>query len=441
LTTLVFDCTNGLYNIGSQKKFRLNRAVSPGKLQPALEFPMPTRPLFPLLILAFLFCACQPALAPSRTPTAAILLPSATPLPPTETPSPIPLTATPRPTETATPPPPDVPLYQLAYLGESDGLYRVNSDGSGQATILEPAFLGEFRGLDWSEAFALAGEQVNSENIVIPTIFTVRSDGSGLTKLFTPPPPSADTGWRINYITEIHWSVDGKWLVFAAFGSHDNSGDGGASNLHRINARGTGFETFPQYVVAGDAAWSPLGHLVAYTDGTGPDIFGIRVTNFDSHKTLTLKSIPLTAGDGCGQSAWSPDGARLSFMCAVNKEVALYVVNADDSAPLKLATGIRDYRQWSAWSPDGAWIAYTDGQDLWRIRSDGSDKQVIQPGKGGGPMFWSPDGTRLAFYKTGDLYVIFADGRYLQKIASGLAWADYNLAGDTVFTWISKNLP
>jgi WD40 repeat protein len=399
---------------------------------------MPTRPLFPLLILAFLFCACQPVPAPTNTPTATFP-PSATPLPPTETPTALPPTATPLPTATVTPPPPDVPIYQLAYLDESSGLHLVNSDGFGETVLFEPAFPMGFHGLSWSakaRLFALTGWEVDSSNIVTPTIFTLRLDGSGLIKLFTPPPASAATyGWRIDEMTEIHWSADGKWLVFASLRGQGSGAGGYAPELHRISAKGAGFETFPQHPIAGDAAWSPLGHIVAYTDGIGPDIFGIRVTNFDSHKTLTLKSIPLTAGDGCGQSAWSPDGTRLSFMCAVNKEVALYVVNADDSAPLKLATGIRDYRQQSAWSPDGNWIAYTNGDTLFRIHPDGSGQEFLA--QCNGPMLWSPDGTRLAFYQAGDLFVVFVDGRYLQKIASGLDGQH----GDTMFTWISEKLP
>jgi hypothetical protein len=392
---------------------------------------MPTRPLFPLLILAFLFCACQSVPAPTNIPTA-IFPPSATPLPPTETSTALPPTATPRPTATVTPPPPDVPIYQLAYLDESSGLHLVNSDGFGETVLFEPTSGVKFNILDWSPAaglFALSGYQVDAENRIIHTLFTLRLDGSGLSKVFLAA--------KGDNIFEFHWLADGKGLVFSSAQCLDG-GEGACVQipvLHRVRVQDGADEVFQKAYVMGDLSAAPYGQVVAYSTIIGRDIFGIKVMDLDSRKSTVIQSIPFSAGDGCGKSAWSPDGARLSFMCEVNKEVALYVVNADDSAPLKLVTGIQNYRQWSAWSPDGAWIAYTDGKDLWRIHPDGSDRQLIHLDKGGGgPMLWSPDGTRLAFNQAGDLFVVFVDGRYLQKIASGLT-------GDAVFTWISEKLP
>ena len=82
---------------------------------------------------------------------------------------------------------------------------------------------------------------------------------------------------------------------------------------------------------------------------------------------------------------------------------------------------------WDAtWSPDGHEVAYIDGEDLYRARSDGSEvrKLVHLPGLGWRPR-WSPDGRliRLTIYdpKTGfrSLWELGADGSNLHPMLPG----------------------
>jgi eukaryotic-like serine/threonine-protein kinase len=82
---------------------------------------------------------------------------------------------------------------------------------------------------------------------------------------------------------------------------------------------------------------------------------------------------------------------------------------------------------WDAtWSPDGHEVAYIDGEDLYRARSDGFEvrKLVHLPGLGWRPR-WSPDGRliRLTIYdpKTGfrSLWELGADGANLHPMLPG----------------------
>ena len=48
-----------------------------------------------------------------------------------------------------------------------------------------------------------------------------------------------------------------------------------------------------------------------------------------------------------------------------------------------------------AWSPDGEWLALTYGDDLYRIRVDGSDEQRLV--EDAAHPAWSPDGEWIAY--------------------------------------------
>jgi tricorn protease len=95
--------------------------------------------------------------------------------------------------------------------------------------------------------------------------------------------------------------------------------------------------------------------------------------------------------------AFSPDGNRIAFFTEDNYVYSVTVANTDGTAPHaicsidfpnktifgRLAWGKQDY------------IAFVDDTTLYVIRSDGSDKRIVQ--QGAHSPSWSPNGSTLAF--------------------------------------------
>jgi Tol biopolymer transport system component len=171
---------------------------------------------------------------------------------------------------------------------------------------------------------------------------------------------------------------------------------------------------------------------------------------------------------------WSPTADQLAF---IEGDHAVVVdATGEHRVELPDATSV-------AWSPDGAWLAYvqletlapaTGGQppkrraSLWRVRSDGTDAQLVLDAGSPSPEFlvlagWSPDGGHILFWTDlGSSASGMAGGAPLQAIpASGgarvtivptmlaypdfLAWAPNGsqlalVQGGRRTTWVSTSL-
>jgi WD40-like Beta Propeller Repeat len=116
--------------------------------------------------------------------------------------------------------------------------------------------------------------------------------------------------------------------------------------------------------------------------------------------------------------AWSPDGSRLAYACAVLRggdEVGrIYTIRPDGTGRRLLRTGTAS-AYWPTWSPDGKRIAFstepaplvpTRGTNtgnprrwvhsaIYVIDVDGSHKQLVA--RSGAAPDWSPDGTTIAY--------------------------------------------
>src|SRR6185503_17520883 len=119
---------------------------------------------------------------------------------------------------------------------------------------------------------------------------------------------------------------------------------------------------------------------------------------------------------------WSPDGARIAYVCCTAGDASVWVMDANGANPIRLTTVPSGE---PAWSPDGVQLAYANYADgtIWTVTPDGSGGRSTGQ-QGGGPA-WSPDGTRLAFFSRRDfpaldqrneIYVSDADGSHAARL-------------------------
>ena len=113
-----------------------------------------------------------------------------------------------------------------------------------------------------------------------------------------------------------------------------------------------------------------------------------------------------------GEPQWSPDGSKITFHSIHNSTPSdpptegpkIYTVNADGSE-LTVLTG--EGFVYPCWSPDGSKILYTSGvygshsetEDIYVMNADGTSKVKIASISTTAPMTpqWSPSGNQILF--------------------------------------------
>src|SRR5581483_1033962 len=121
--------------------------------------------------------------------------------------------------------------------------------------------------------------------------------------------------------------------------------------------------------------------------------------------------------------AWSPDGSKIAYQAYNNSGSgdAIYVINADGTNKIRVATnpGLRTSR--ISWSPDGKKIAYSgSGSFIYIASSDGSGAAKLpgSPDRVTDPQ-WSPDGSKIAYSRDGNVYVMNPDCSEQRKLTNG----------------------
>lgn len=252
---------------------------------------------------------------------------------------------------------------------------------------------------------------------LLRTINVVRPDGTNAFEISAGHSPA--------------WSPDGAKLVFSTtecpdyydYYGNDPFCEGG---LVVVDPETREFLSIPSGGADGfDPAWSPTGNEIAFVrccagTGGGSQLFLLRLDGAPGGGPAIQIALPAVLS--ALHPAWSPDGQRIAFSCAIDPGVFdLCVVNADGTGIVRLTGGLAQHIQ-PAWSPDGSRIAFA-------IHSPLSPPHiaVISPGGGaisiltpGANPAWSRNGSKLVFERGDLLFISNADGSNATQLLNGM---------------------
>jgi TolB protein len=243
-------------------------------------------------------------------------------------------------------------------------------------------------------------------------LFTMRADGTGLTRLTHP-------GWGYQDMPGA-WSPDGRRIAFQRLDPD------GYPNIMTINSDGTGLTQLTHCSIAtdpcseGTPTWMPDGKTLViehccFTSAAGY-LDGIYTMRADGSRLKKVALNPDTRW-GDGVPAVSPDGRWIAFSRFIgsagdpmNKNVSAMFLVRPDGTQLHQITSYDLMVDEKDWSPDGRRIVFTthagsnEGPfraDVFTIRPDGSGlKQLTHTTPGTDLAFfptWSPDGKTILF--------------------------------------------
>lgn len=204
---------------------------------------------------------------------------------------------------------------RLAYASRG-AIYVMNSDGSNPERLTD-----SIRAT--TPAWSPDGSKIAFEGRVEENndIFSINSDGSSLTRL---------TQHEANDFGPA-WSPDGTRIAFS-------SRRGGSYDLYTMNADGSNIDRLTET----DAheirpEWSPDGFRLLFArviEGEENDLYTLDLA--------TAAEIRLVANSPHGAvSSWSPDGHRIAYLSGERDDMALYVMDADGSNPVRLLPSAR----------------------------------------------------------------------------------------------------
>jgi TolB protein len=166
-------------------------------------------------------------------------------------------------------------------------------------------------------------------------------------------------------------------------------------------------------------AWSPDGRKIIFVSDRDRNL-ELYVMNADGSKQTRLTRNPGVDGS----PAWAPDGHTIACGCmrAGNFDIYTLTVTTDRGAETRRLTHDSALESDPSWSRNGLDIAFE--------RKRGRDSAIyvenVKSGKwrgltSGGDPAWAPDDRSIAFVRDGDIYAVDPDGRNLRRLTRGPA--------------------
>jgi hypothetical protein len=195
------------------------------------------------------------------------------------------------------------------------------------------------------------------------SVYTIGTDGSGLTRLTPAGSPAIAPAWSPDGTKLAFAGVDGGIFVMSVEGS----------DRRQIVGR--------SFVVT-HLTWSPDGTRIAFAapgDGTGIGQLDLWLSDAQG---VTQVNITGTSDADETSPEWSPDGSRILFSrTTLSGAASLMTIAPDpDASPITMTDGTT-LDQNPAWSPDGSRIVFdrtwAGGTDVYTIEPDGSDLALV----------------------------------------------------------------
>jgi TolB protein len=241
-----------------------------------------------------------------------------------------------------------------------------------------------------------AGRIVFVSGVDRQDIYTIRSDGSQLTRLTRGENSEMDP----------KWSPDGKSIVYVC--GADEFGEQG--NICTMSADGSRTKQITRTRESEwQPAWAPDGKRIVFTRTVESAASPLMGANTEVFSMSRDGSNPQQLTDTLDQEAypsWSPDAQRIVYTTVTSEQSDIWIMDPDGSNASNL-TNSGTEEDYPEWDPKGNSILFSryvrpdsSSPGNWRLftlNTDGTHEQAIPDERGGQSATWSPDGRRIVF--------------------------------------------
>ncbi|MDD5686672.1 MAG: hypothetical protein PHE88_02420 [Elusimicrobia bacterium] len=288
---------------------------------------------------------------------------------------------------------------KIYYKTDSNGIYEINADGTGDTNILDYSEYNTFNFF----GFSPESDQIGYASV--QNIYTLKTDGTGNKNLTNNILPYGfelvDISEKVVYIADFEGKKELRTIDQNS--KNDTLIEMTTTNytITKLSPDGTkiaySYLYDGQYRVKvkdiyGSAMWSNSSSSSTTNISWSHESKGI-VFNSGTELYLsdfsTLVELVLSPDILSGISAFSADGTKVVFNGTINGVSGLYIMNPDGTNKQRIASGSTPL-----YSPVGQRLAYINGRNLW-VYENGLNQQVTTAGDLYSLKSWSEDGTKI----------------------------------------------